>query len=499
MYSKLSTSRGIAMKNIYLDRVSQLIQNKSARAQINAELESHILDKADYYTEIGYSQKVALQRATEEMGSPDDTAVPLNSLHKRGADKNIWSIITAVFAVFIILLCFDIIPSFSFSSLENSFRYGDNSLAIYHTISADFISLFILTVFTLLLYKAYRQKNILSVILLLFVLTAMPFFDLPHPAYPADTFIGTENPYCPGLQFSMFQPLLYPVVMITLHGFSIFVDSIFGYTYISDFDRAFYHIGAVVIYLILLAAAATLLISILRQQRMKTVRRLWTPTKIALPALSIFLLINLLVMGSTAAFAVMNLDSKIDEMQSAKKEMTDIIINSDLTPVTKSFSEELLENGYDFCFNDDNVWQGEQKTLHKSYDNNIFIVLQQDEQGNSAVTCACTTPVPFLNSDAFLTDEEQALIRPNMTLDEFLALGFYDKAATVTRSSSFSSYSSESSLSVGKINYELLFTFDLQNDEFKNYSCNFIWSEENGEFILSDYGEMIGGLIPLYD
>ena len=41
------------MENKFLDRVSDLIQNKTARESITAELESHILDKADYYEEIG--------------------------------------------------------------------------------------------------------------------------------------------------------------------------------------------------------------------------------------------------------------------------------------------------------------------------------------------------------------------------------------------------------------------------------------------------------------
>ena len=109
------------MQNNFIDRVWILIENKTARQSINAELESHILDKADYYEEIGYSKEAAIQKATEEMGSPDDTAVPLNALHKNGKSKNLWSIITAVFAVAFALLCFNVIP------IEHLFRYGDAS------------------------------------------------------------------------------------------------------------------------------------------------------------------------------------------------------------------------------------------------------------------------------------------------------------------------------------------------------------------------------------
>ena len=108
------------MENKFLDRVSDLIKNKTARQSITAELESHILDKADYYEEIGYSKEVAMRKATEEMGNPDDTAVPLNALHKKGVVKGVWSIITAVFSVAFSLLCFNVIP------IEHRFYYADN-------------------------------------------------------------------------------------------------------------------------------------------------------------------------------------------------------------------------------------------------------------------------------------------------------------------------------------------------------------------------------------
>lgn len=58
------------MNNYFLKRVSELIEDKTARKQINTELESHLLDKIDYYTEIGYTHEEAAKKATEEMGNP---------------------------------------------------------------------------------------------------------------------------------------------------------------------------------------------------------------------------------------------------------------------------------------------------------------------------------------------------------------------------------------------------------------------------------------------
>lgn len=69
------------MKNKFLEKVAEQIEDERSRKLITAELESHLLDKIDYYVDIGYSKEEAEKRATEEMGNPDDTAVPLNALH----------------------------------------------------------------------------------------------------------------------------------------------------------------------------------------------------------------------------------------------------------------------------------------------------------------------------------------------------------------------------------------------------------------------------------
>ena len=71
------------MKNKFLDKVAEQIADERSRKLITAELESHLLDKINYYVDIGYSKEDAEKRATEEMGNPEDTAVPLNSLHHK--------------------------------------------------------------------------------------------------------------------------------------------------------------------------------------------------------------------------------------------------------------------------------------------------------------------------------------------------------------------------------------------------------------------------------
>ncbi len=51
------------MKNKFLEKVAEQIEDKRSREIITAELESHLLDKIDYYVDIGYSKEEALSRS----------------------------------------------------------------------------------------------------------------------------------------------------------------------------------------------------------------------------------------------------------------------------------------------------------------------------------------------------------------------------------------------------------------------------------------------------
>ena len=47
------------MKNKFLDKVAEQIEDELSRELITSELESHLLDKIDYYVDIGYSKEEA--------------------------------------------------------------------------------------------------------------------------------------------------------------------------------------------------------------------------------------------------------------------------------------------------------------------------------------------------------------------------------------------------------------------------------------------------------
>lgn len=58
------------MKNKFLEKVAEQIADERSRKLITAELKSHLLDKIDYYVDIGYSKEEAEKRATEKWAIP---------------------------------------------------------------------------------------------------------------------------------------------------------------------------------------------------------------------------------------------------------------------------------------------------------------------------------------------------------------------------------------------------------------------------------------------
>ncbi len=134
------------MKNKFIEQVTAQIKNKTARTQIEQELESHILDKIDYYIEIGYPYEEAERRATEEMGNPEDTALPLNALHKKGKrifERAIW--------IWICIIYFFVSP------LSADFNYQSDWYVISHSIGVDFLSLAFAAIFVFILIRAQKR------------------------------------------------------------------------------------------------------------------------------------------------------------------------------------------------------------------------------------------------------------------------------------------------------------------------------------------------------
>lgn len=135
------------MKNKFLEKVAEQIEDERSRKLITAELESHLLDKIDYYVDIGYSKEEAEKRATEEMGNPDDTAVPLNALH----NNNFRDLLSFICCGVIILMFFCTIW------FRDAFIYSYDNQSYRHSILCDFVSLAFLITYVVMLILARKS------------------------------------------------------------------------------------------------------------------------------------------------------------------------------------------------------------------------------------------------------------------------------------------------------------------------------------------------------
>ncbi len=71
----------------YIASVTSQIEDKLARAEVEAELSAHLQDRIEYYKDAGYPQPEAEQKALARMGSPEETGEKLGRLHKTRLEK----------------------------------------------------------------------------------------------------------------------------------------------------------------------------------------------------------------------------------------------------------------------------------------------------------------------------------------------------------------------------------------------------------------------------
>ncbi len=79
-------------RKIVEDYISKIIPDKiadSTKAELRAEIECHIYDKAEFYMEIGYDEEAAFQKAVDEMGETKDVREEFESLYKDSTLKGI--------------------------------------------------------------------------------------------------------------------------------------------------------------------------------------------------------------------------------------------------------------------------------------------------------------------------------------------------------------------------------------------------------------------------
>ena len=111
-------------KSEYINKVLSYIQSKAYLNEIKTELENHIEDREEYYTNIGYSSEVAEQKAVEHMGSADEIGEEMNMLYNYKKHKIISIVGSIILIIYLLCRCFLI------NLLGHIFSYSSYDAAI---------------------------------------------------------------------------------------------------------------------------------------------------------------------------------------------------------------------------------------------------------------------------------------------------------------------------------------------------------------------------------
>ncbi len=74
-------------KDEYINEVISKIENKKARREVEKELSAHIDDRISYYTDAGWDEETANEKAMEHMGKAEEVAEEMGKLHISSKEK----------------------------------------------------------------------------------------------------------------------------------------------------------------------------------------------------------------------------------------------------------------------------------------------------------------------------------------------------------------------------------------------------------------------------
>jgi len=386
------------MKNDYLSVISKRIKDKNTQKQIYSELEGHIQDKIMYYKELGYSDDEAEKLAVEDMGEPDDAALPLRALHN-GAGRNLLIIISLIFFAAVA-----VVPFFF-----HKFNYADSYYrAVYHLITVDFLSVAVIAGYIFFLIKAFKMKSKL-----------IPLF--AAAALLISNFTG----------MAIFRPAAYSAVKIATSGIGGYFDSIFGYGIFPENMKIPLAVGSYVFFAILLIWSVVQFVTVFMQERLYNTKKLNCFIRIFRRAVSVLLCLNLIVGTAGTVIAAVYLPQKRESLHKERLEMINEVINAPIGKITASSPDSFKET-----------------VFYGSGGNNTLTTMS----GFGIYYARTDFDLPFDALENYTVDSSLLYNRRFENLQEFFDEGLYGKALLVSKLSPqaiiFNVYTSENKISV---------------------------------------------------
>lgn len=299
--------------NSYIKEVVKGIKNKNYKSLVCQELECHLYDRIDYYKELGYDEDTAKEKATEDMGDPDETAIPLNTLHSQKWYRQPATVI--VLALLIIqFLLLSVFSDFSYLSGAREvptiygsmfsiqyFQFGE-----FHYITKDIISMLILYFNVFVVFLGWKKQN--KIIMIAETITI--FFHL---------------------YFAPYQPAFYGITRIILNGYYSYIYGMYDNNVILDggvYDCFFEVITLLTILmtLLMLICCIVFTVNIARKERGKLKRQNVRNSKILKGILTVVIAVHFIVVSVSMVIAGLYLETKKEKEAEFRKEIIDCIL-----------------------------------------------------------------------------------------------------------------------------------------------------------------------------
>ncbi len=437
------------MKEEYISEVLKNVKNKKAKAQIKAELEDHIDEKIQSYLDRGYSQSEAQKLAVKEMGKAEDVGIPLNALHK--GYKNLFTILGGIVVLLLLFL------SFYFNA---RFAYASNlSLHHAHFIKFDFLSLGIFAAYIILLVLARKFNNKAIVLFIIISFSIQIIFSVVSFVIETSSTVMMDTRMV-GYRlvniFVIFQPAAYALISLVSKGFGGYIDSIFGYDWLSSataniwvFQTASFILAAVII-----IWAVLLYISLVKKERMtlkKPRKRIFATIE---KAAAVFLVLNIIFMSSCTIAAYPQLDVKCQKILDERVDIINHVVSADFNKTADEQIEAFSSYGYDLQKDEDYYSNAANLDTYSYYQTTNYLEISKgknDEKINRIIYSLTLFDSIYIKDFLCDADDYKILqtLKPGTDLKDVINSGILQKAVGIDYSKKESKYDSGKYMYIG--------------------------------------------------
>ena len=144
----------------YVDSVIPKNIPKSKQKMLRAEIEAHIFDRIDFYTDIGYDTGASIDTAIADMGEDEDVKSSIrNNFEELHFERTWWAVAVGILTVLISFI--SLLVEFSFD-IDFNDSYGmPEKIKVFPYLCSSIVT-FLFVVFAIVLYKKGLRKCLLS-------------------------------------------------------------------------------------------------------------------------------------------------------------------------------------------------------------------------------------------------------------------------------------------------------------------------------------------------